>query len=180
MIDELHLRINAEERSRLHDRLNATQWDLRRDDGPGSLRHRLFGGEYPIAALERYDRSGAACSAECRSPFMDRRVVEFFLQLPARQLVAGGWTKSVLRRSMTDRLPAETIWNHRGHHLGSVFNAAWLDADPAAYVRDISSDHPLLAYIDVTRLLNDATPGLNSELLQSVLQLGLWLEGHPV
>jgi asparagine synthetase B (glutamine-hydrolysing) len=75
------------------------KWTLNRNDGPGSLRHRLFDGEYPIAALERYDRSGAAHSIECRSPFMDRRVVEFFQRLPARQLVAGGWTKSVLRRA---------------------------------------------------------------------------------
>ena len=42
---------------------------------------------------------------------MDRRVVEFFQRLPAIQCVSGGWTKSVLRRSMTERLPAAVVWN---------------------------------------------------------------------
>ena len=117
-------------------------------DTPWSTRHRLFDGGYSAAALERYDRTAAACSLESRSPFMDRRVVEFFQRLPADQLVSGGWSKSVLRRSMADQLPSPVVWNREKPHLGWQFTEAWVDRDPTAFLRDLPSDHPIGEFVD--------------------------------
>ena len=59
-----------------------------------------------LPALLRYeDRNSMAFSVEARTPFLDFRLVERALALPASQLVHGGWTKAVLRDSMAGVLP---------------------------------------------------------------------------
>ena len=178
-LDGVHLRLDPEEKVRLDHRLDATPWTLRAGDGPGSLRHRLFDSGYGSTALERYDRSAAACSIESRSPYMDRRVVEFFQRLPARQLVAAGWTKSVVRRSMLGRLPPEVVWSRHTRHLGWSFTLEWFTIDAETYLRDLPSAHALHEYVDVASLLSrpfgdDESP---VDRYLPAVSLGLWLEG---
>ncbi|MEM8808780.1 MAG: lasso peptide isopeptide bond-forming cyclase [Cyanobacteria bacterium P01_G01_bin.38] len=60
--------------------------------------------------LEQLDRCAAAFSLEVRHPFMDKRLVEFCLALPAEQKLNQGWTRMVLRRAMTDILPDSVQW----------------------------------------------------------------------
>ena len=177
LVDDLRLSIATNESVRLAARLESTRWVSFRSDGAGSLRHRLFDGGYAAAALERYDRSAAESSVECRTPFMDRRVVEFFQRLPPRQLVSGGWTKSVLRRSMVGQLPPRVIWSHDKQHLGSSFTLEWLDVDPHRYFRELDADHPLHEYVDAS-WASDGTPLDNDDAHAfDRLCLGLWLEG---
>ncbi len=167
-----------DERTRLIARLDATGYGSAPGDAPWSTRHRLFDGGYSAAALERYDRTAAACSLESRGPFMDRRIVEFFQRLPADQLVSGGWSKSVLRRSMADQLPSPVVWNRGKPHLGWQFTEVWVDRDPMVYLRDLSSDHPLGEFVDVAELLAraDADPDDSNERRLRCMSLGLWLE----
>ena len=124
------LRLTDDERIRLIARLDAMAERSEHGDTAWSTRHRLFDGGYAAAGLERYDRSAADCSLESRSPFMDRRVVEFFQSLPAEQLVAGGWSKSILRRSMAEQLPQPVVWNRDKPHLGPEFREVWDRARP--------------------------------------------------
>jgi hypothetical protein len=175
----LHLRLDEPEGERLDQRLDATRWAPQTGDGPGSLRHRMLDSGYASSALERYDRSAAACSVESRSPYMDRRVVEFFQSLPAEQLIAAGWTKSVLRRSMATRLPREVIWSRHKRHLGWSFTLEWFESDPLDYLRDISSDHALHEFVDVEGVLHDVLPeqARRVERCLPLVTLGLWLEG---
>ncbi len=59
-----------------------------------------------LPALLRYeDRNSMAFSIEARTPFLDYRLVEASLALPATQLIAGGWTKQILREAMKGVLP---------------------------------------------------------------------------
>jgi len=59
-----------------------------------------------LPALLRYeDRNSMAFSVEARTPFLDFRLVERALALPASDLVRGGWTKAVLRDGMAGVLP---------------------------------------------------------------------------
>jgi len=59
-----------------------------------------------LPALLRYeDRSSMAFSVEARTPFLDYRLVEASLALPAGELIQEGWTKSILRRGMEGILP---------------------------------------------------------------------------
>jgi asparagine synthase (glutamine-hydrolysing) len=55
------------------------------------------------------DRDSMAHSREVRLPFLDRRVAEFALSLPADFLYRDGVTKSVLRDALTGLVPDEVL-----------------------------------------------------------------------
>ena len=62
--------------------------------------------ETSLPALLRYeDRNSMAFSIEARTPFLDYRLVERALALPARELIRDGWTKALLREAMRGLLP---------------------------------------------------------------------------
>ncbi len=52
-----------------------------------------------------HERSSAALGFEVRHPFLDRRLFEYVLAVPGKQLFRLGGSKSLLRRSMQDILP---------------------------------------------------------------------------
>ncbi len=59
-----------------------------------------------LPALLRYeDRSSMAFSIEARTPFLDFRLVERALRLPADELIRDGWTKRILREAMKGTVP---------------------------------------------------------------------------
>jgi len=61
--------------------------------------------------LLRYaDRNSMAHSVEVRLPFLSHKLVEFAFSLPEEFLIHNGWTKYVLRKSMSDILPSEIAW----------------------------------------------------------------------
>jgi asparagine synthase (glutamine-hydrolysing) len=63
-----------------------------------------------LPALLRYaDRSSMAHSREVRLPFLDRRIAEYALSLPAEFLYRDGVTKAILRESVTGIVPAEVL-----------------------------------------------------------------------
>jgi asparagine synthase (glutamine-hydrolysing) len=63
-----------------------------------------------LPELLRYaDRSSMAHSREVRLPFLDRRVAEFALSLPADFLYRDGLTKAVLREAVRGVVPAEIL-----------------------------------------------------------------------
>ena len=55
--------------------------------------------------LEILDRTARHRGVELRFPFLDRRLVEFCLALPAAQKRRHGWGRYVLRRALQGRLP---------------------------------------------------------------------------
>ena len=59
-----------------------------------------------LPTLLRYaDRNSMAFSVEARVPFLDHRLVEFILSLPARLKINCGYTKAVLREGMKGVIP---------------------------------------------------------------------------
>ena len=74
-----------------------------------------------VVARERYDRVAAAFGVEPRDPFMDIRLIQFALSLPAGQLQADGWPKVILRRAMAGKVPEEIAWRRGKPHLGWTF-----------------------------------------------------------
>lgn len=79
---------------------------------------------------ERYDRVAGHFGVEPRDPFMDRRVWEFCLSVPADQLQADGWPKMILRRSMAGFMPDSVCWRRGKQHLGWTFTQRLLDQWP--------------------------------------------------
>jgi asparagine synthase (glutamine-hydrolysing) len=63
-----------------------------------------------LPQLLRYaDRNSMAHSIELRLPFLDRRVAEFALSLPAGLLYRDGYRKQVLRDAVRGEVPAEVL-----------------------------------------------------------------------
>ena len=64
-----------------------------------------------IPALTHWeDRNSMAWSREVRNPFLDYRLVRFGVNLPMTFKVRRGWTKYVLRRAVSESLPASIAW----------------------------------------------------------------------
>ena len=118
------------------------EWHARRPP-PGAAesdRHR-FVVESPLMArsLAILDHFASAHGVEARYPFWDRRVVELCLSLPVEQKLDGGWGRVVVRRALSDRLPASVCWR-RGKadftpvlHRGMTSEKAHLHAPVLAH-----------------------------------------------
>jgi asparagine synthase (glutamine-hydrolysing) len=64
-----------------------------------------------LEELLRYaDRNSMAHGREVRLPFLSHELVEFVFTLPSTFKIRKGWTKWLLRETMTDRLPADIVW----------------------------------------------------------------------
>lgn len=100
-----------------------------------------------LPKLLRYeDRSSMAFSLETRLPFLDYRVVQMVFGLPLNYRFHDGWSKYLLRRSMSGQLPPEISW--RKTKMGyPTPEENWLAAG-GARIRQIlaaHADNPLLA-----------------------------------
>jgi asparagine synthase (glutamine-hydrolysing) len=69
----------------------------------------LTQGIFPYI-LEQLDQYTAAFSLEARHPFLDKRLVEFCLALPAEQKLSQGWGRVVMRRALAGVLPQTVQW----------------------------------------------------------------------
>ena len=81
----------------------------------------------PDDILAKTDRASMAHSLEVRSPFLDRRIVEFCATLPIEFKVSGMTKKFLLKKSQKSRLPYSVL-----HQRKKGFNAPlakWLNSD---------------------------------------------------
>ncbi|WP_086738228.1 asparagine synthetase B family protein [Erythrobacter colymbi] len=74
------------------------------------------------AGRERYDRVAAEFAIEPRDPFLDVRLLEFCLTLPADRIKREGWPKLILRRAMEGYMPDALRWRTGRTHVGFRFN----------------------------------------------------------
>lgn len=73
-------------------------------------RQKLDIDKYSVPVLARYeDRNSMAHSIETRLPFLDHRLVNFMLSIKTDLKIKNGWTKYIMRKSLTD-LPHEIRW----------------------------------------------------------------------
>jgi asparagine synthase (glutamine-hydrolysing) len=74
-----------------------------------------------VLPLEVVDCLSAAQGIETRHPFMDKRLVEYCLSLPASQKLNQGWSRAVMRRGMEGILPSEIQWRGSKGNSTAVF-----------------------------------------------------------
>ncbi|MBU0728715.1 MAG: asparagine synthase (glutamine-hydrolyzing), partial [Proteobacteria bacterium] len=133
------------------------------------------------------DIAGMAHSVEYRAPFLDVRMVELAMRIPASMKVnmsagkAGG--KWVVRQAMRDRLPAEIIDKHKSGFGSSIPYQQWFSTRWRSFVEERLSSEILadLGIFDRKKLndhFNQACNNANGphELLWGVASLSLWLE----
>ena len=71
--------------------------------------------------LEVVDPMSAFHGVETRHPFLDKRLVEYCLAIPASQKLSQGWTRMVMRRGMAGILPPEIQWRGGKGNSTAVF-----------------------------------------------------------
>jgi asparagine synthase (glutamine-hydrolysing) len=120
--------------------LNASQYfgpDFkgRRSSSPGillksdfNLQRRLWEEEtrFNMQQLLHYeDRNSMAFSIEARVPFIEYRLIEFVMKVPAIYKIHNGWSKHLLRNAMEGLLPKDIQW--RKDKMGFVTpEEAWV------------------------------------------------------
>jgi asparagine synthase (glutamine-hydrolysing) len=112
--------------------------------------------KYSIPALTHYeDRNSMASSIEVRLPFLDYRLVDFLVDLPAEFKLKNGWSKSILRESIHE-LPDEIRW--RRDKKGFVTpEEEWMKGEFGAYIIDFmkNSRHlEGLQILDTTKFID--------------------------
>jgi asparagine synthase (glutamine-hydrolysing) len=123
-----------------------------------------------LPALLRYeDRNSMAFGIEARTPFLDYRLVEHAIALPAQALVKGGWSKAILRDAMSGVLP-ETVRLRRDKLGFTTPEKRWM-AELAPHVREWLGPGSRVA----ARLRTGALAGWLSETPAALAQRpGLW------
>jgi len=141
----------------------------------------------PECMLARTDRMSMAVSLEARTPFLDHRLVEQVLQLPAQFKVRGHNEKFILKKALSKVLPATTI-RRKKQGLAVPF-ALWTQFGIEKPIRRILSRERIekrgVFQADyVQGLLKNWGPNASrhSQLIWSLLCLELWwrisLEGE--
>ena len=78
-------------------------------DLKSALKHEM--NNQGLEKLLRFaDKNSMAHSVEVRLPFLYHELVEFVFSLPSSYLLYHGWSKSILRTSMSDILPSEITY----------------------------------------------------------------------
>lgn len=77
-----------------------------------NLNQRLFEDSFSslITLLHYADHTSMAHSVESRMPFMDFRLVEFLMSVPACYKIHNGWTKYIARLAFDKKLPDTVVW----------------------------------------------------------------------
>ena len=70
-------------------------------------------GYLPDQTLVKVDRASMRSGLECRTPFLDRSLVEFVRKLPAHYHFERGLGKALLRRALPDWVPPEIRWRDK-------------------------------------------------------------------
>lgn len=67
--------------------------------------------QHGLQELLRYsDRNSMAHGREVRLPFLNAELVQFIFSLPSSFKISNGYTKSILRKLMDDKLPQNIVW----------------------------------------------------------------------
>jgi len=112
-------------------------------------------GTLQLPHLLRYeDRNSMRHSIETRLPFLDYRLVEASVSLPADYKIRDGWTKYILRRTVNDILPRDIVW--RKNKLGfQAPEVTWLTAYEAEMKAEIGKSRILEEIAGRNRILNE-------------------------
>jgi asparagine synthase (glutamine-hydrolysing) len=90
--------------------------------------------KYSVPALTHYeDRNSMAHSLEVRHPFLDHRVVDLLINVPAEWKIKNGWTKHLLRQAFPE-LPDAIRWR-RDKQGFLTPEKSWLKHDLAPLIR---------------------------------------------
>lgn len=84
---------------------------------------RIFTSGMQSFAYEVNGQNALSMGVEPRSPYTDRRVLEFAIRMPAEAKAYAHWFKLVMRKSMAGKLPESVRWRREreGHPLAQFY-----------------------------------------------------------
>lgn len=136
----------------------------------------------PDCLLMKVDKMTMAHSLEARAPFLDHKLVEFAVALPAGQKIRNSVNKYILRKFMENKLPPEIIGRKKHGFLVPI--TKWLNGELKEYAEQIllrqDSFSTQVLGLDNIRSLFTRTIGLqeleNKILLWRLLVFELWFD----
>jgi asparagine synthase (glutamine-hydrolysing) len=135
--------------------------------------------EYQLPHLLRYeDRNSMRHSIETRLPFLDFRVVEAALSLPADYKIRSGWTKFILRCAMKDVLPDEVIWRRSKLGFEAPTNS-WL-SEGKDLVRESIAGSAIISTITNRPKLLKSLDSMSLKQRWMLLNLATWERVYQV
>jgi asparagine synthase (glutamine-hydrolysing) len=124
------------------------------------------------------DKNSMAYAIETRLPFLDYRLVEGAIALPTQLKMHRGWTKYILRQSMTDVLPTDIAW--RRDKVGfEAPTEIWLSRHEDAMWSQVRQS-PLLRRMCNERRLTQVFCRLDRNTQWRLYSLALWEEGFNI
>jgi asparagine synthase (glutamine-hydrolysing) len=92
----------------------------------------------PGDILTKVDRMSMAVSLEARAPLLDHKLIDFVARIPASLKLAKGETKHILKRAVTDLVPAE-ILNRPKQGFGIPIQE-WINQQLREQIHDVLRD----------------------------------------
>ena len=130
-----------------------------------------------VNLLHYGDRGAMAFSVESRFPFLDYRMIEFWLSLPEEYKLKDGWTKFLARKSLAGELPDNITW--RKLKLGwAMPEEVWFKGELKDWVVSVLDNSEFIKQfkpLNYRRILSKRKSG--SKEIQSViryLNTALW------
>jgi asparagine synthase (glutamine-hydrolysing) len=119
-----------------------------------------------------------ANGVESRFPFMDYRLIEFAFSLPLQARVGGGFTKRILRESVSGVLPDSIRLNRRKKGFNSPFSD-WLRGPLKTWVRDLANSQSFREslFFDGQRLSQKITAACSGKEAE-LHEWDVWLPLH--
>ena len=171
----------ADFRTQLHD-LQGIEPLFRKDKAPVAALDRLLDVDVatylPDDLLVKVDIASMAWSLECRSPFLDQKVMEFAARLPTSLKLRGRTSKYLLKKVFEKRLPAG-ITNRPKQGFG-VPIGAWMRDELRDFTRELllgrEAQRGLFEASAVQRLLDEHQSGRfnHAARLWPLLALEIW------
>ena len=99
--------------------------------------------------LQKVDVATMASSLEARNPFLDYRIVEWSMRLPAEFKIRGGDTKYLLKKALCRYLPKDLIYRPKqgfGMPVGQ-----WLRGPLKSWAQELLSDQTLMSRVPIER-----------------------------
>lgn len=136
--------------------------------------------------LRMEDRMSMAHSVESRLPFMDYRLIEFAFGLPDDAKLRDGYTKYILRRTMTGRLPDDLITDRRKQRFSTPY-LEWFRGGWRPFIEDSflgGGTCEVEPYLKLPRLreklrafLSGDNAVIDPSVLWRIINTEVWLKG---
>ncbi|MDI6752071.1 MAG: asparagine synthase (glutamine-hydrolyzing) [bacterium] len=133
----------------------------------------------PFDLMVKVDIASMAHSLECRSPFLDHKLVEFAASIPSNLKLKGGETKHILKKALAKILPKEIL--NRGKMGFGVPLSFWFREELKDYAQEIllckkADNRGYFEQKEIKNLLKEHISGRtnHSYRIFSLLMLELW------